>query len=195
MTDPTQDQIKAWKQQYSTPGEFLEWVEAVVLPHYAHGKITLDTCALPWNNIAKHFIAPTGTMFVDGMVGCDGLKTSWKTAGAAWCNPGFSDILPWARKARLEADAGQLSVMLTHAAHASGWAQWTINNGASACWLVNPRINFIEAPQLVSLYEAVGKKLAGNNRDSMLWVFDPAHRGPCHFINPAPWKAGKARAA
>ena len=190
MSDPTKLQIKLWKQQYSTPDDSFDWVTSTALPVYGHTRFTLDTCASPWNHKCAEFIAPDGTMPVDGMIGTNGLKTSWRTDGAAWCNPGFSEVLPWSKWARLEADKGQLSVALTHASHAAKWSQWTIRNGAAACWLINPRINFIEAPQYVQHLFSQGKKPGGNNRDSMLWVFDPKHRGLCEFIVADPWTQG-----
>lgn len=194
MTEPTEAQIKYWKQCYGTPVDFLRWVEDSILPMFGHRKITLDTCAEPWNARCREFIAPPGTMECAGMVGIDGLKTPWATSGAAWCNPGFSGLWPWMRQARAQADAGQLSLVLTHAAHASNWAQWTIKH-AAACILVNPRINFDEDPRLISHLAEQGKSPSGNNRDSMLWVFDPTYAGPCQFINPEPWRCAGAKKA
>lgn len=196
MTDPTEAEIKRWKQCYSTPPEFMSWAEKKVLPMFGETTFTLDVCAEAWNTRCGEYIAPPWTVFAwaSGCIATDGLTTDWKTTGAAWCNPGFENVWPWARQARRQAELGQFSVMLTHATHAADWAQWTIKH-ASACILVNPRINFIHDPRLVSWLESQGKKPTGNNRDSMLWVFAPANLGQCRFINPEPWKKrGKAAA-
>lgn len=191
MTEPSKDIIKYWKQCYRTPPTFFQYCEKDLLPLFStptrqYTKFTLDVCAEPWNAKCAAFIAPTGTMECDGMVGIDGLKTPWVTSGAAWCNPGFSNCWPWARQAWKQRDDGYLSFMLTHATHAAKWAQWTIGH-ASACILINPRINFDHDPRLVTYLAQKGKKPTGNNRDSMVWVFDPTYDGPCRFINPAPW--------
>lgn len=187
MTEPSKATIKYWKQCYQTPAPFLRWLEVTCLPRYGKTRFTLDVCAEPWNAKCPDFIAPPGTLDCPGMVGVDGLKTSWSTSGAAWCNPGFKGIWPWARQARKQRDAGQLSFMLSHATHAVQWAQWTIRH-ASACILINPRINFDQDPRYIAYLEARGEKPSGNNRDSMVWVFDPNHEGPCQFINPEPWR-------
>jgi len=196
MTEPSKATINYWKQCYQTPPEFLRWLEVNCLPRYGHNAFTLDVCAEPWNAKCPDFIAPEGTMECHGMIGVDGLKTSWATTGAAWCNPGFSDLWPWARQARRQAEAGQLSFMLSHATHAADWAQWTIAH-ASACILINPRINFIQDPRLIAELLRQGKRPSGNNRDSMVWVFEPKRGGPCELINPAPWieKTRKRKAA
>jgi hypothetical protein len=188
MTEPSQATIKYWKQCYQTPPEFLRWLEVRWLPRYGHSKFTLDACAEPWNAKCPEFIAPPGTLPCHGMIGVNGLTTDWATSGAVWCNPGFSGLWPWARQARKQAEAGRLSFMVSHATHAANWAQWTIKH-ASACLLINPRINYIEDPRLVSHLAQQGKKPSGNNRDSMVWVFDPNHDGPCQFINPEPWES------
>lgn len=190
--EPCKATIKYWKQCYQTPDSFFRYCERDLLPLFDTPTVkrrffTLDVCAEPWNAKCHTFIAPPGTMECDGMVGTDGLKTSWETSGAAWCNPGFSNCLPWARQARRQQEAGYLSFMLTHASHAAKWSQWTIKH-ASACILINPRINFPGDPRYVNYLALQNKKLPGNNRDSMLWVFDPAHEGPCRFINPEPWR-------
>ena len=203
MTEPSQATIKYWKQCYGTPDLFFRYCETDLLPLFAtptsrYAHFTLDVCAEPWNAKCANFIAPPGTMEHDGMVGIDGLKTPWETSGAAWCNPGFSKCWPWARQARRQCDNGYLSFMLTHATHAADWAQWTIKH-ASACILINPRINFDHDTRLVNWLFRQGKKPTGNNRDSMIWVFDPAYEGPCRFINPEPWlitpRKAKAKAA
>lgn len=186
MSEPTKNEIEHYKQCYQTPPDFLWWAGVKVLPTHGHTRFTLDTCAEPWNTKCPEFIAPDGTMPVSGMIGTNGITTSWKTGGAAWCNPGFRNIWPWTRQARAQRDAGQLSVVLSHATHAADWAQWTIRN-AAACYLINPRINFDEDPRYLSELARNGKKPGGNPRDSMLWVFDPSYDGPCQFINAEPW--------
>ena len=52
----------------------------------------------------------------------DGLNQSWATEGAVWCNPPYSDIKPWVRKARAEAEThGGTIVLLTMATTSAKW--------------------------------------------------------------------------
>lgn len=200
MTEPSKATLNYWKQCWQTPDLFFRWCEDYLLPMFdtpekKHRCFTLDACAEPWNARCHDFIAPQGTMECHGMIGIDGLKTDWETSGAVWCNPGFSGLWPWARQARRQAEASRLSFVVSHATHAADWAQWTIKH-ASACVLINPRVNYVQDPRLVSHLAQQGKKPSGNNRDTMIWVFDPNHKGPIRFINPEPWcekkKAKKA---
>lgn len=53
---------------------------------------SLDVCALPWSAKCGSYYTPE----------IDGLRQDWRAdakGGAAWCNPPFSDIAPWARAA------------------------------------------------------------------------------------------------
>lgn len=199
MIQPTKEIIAYWKQCYRTPEQFLTWLEGDILPTFGGcGRgFTLDVCAEPWNLKCPEFIGPPGTMACPGMVAEDGLTASWKTSGVAWCNPGFSNVWPWLKKAKAEARAeySQCSYVLTHAAHAAEWAQWALKN-ASYLLLINPRINFEEDPRLVDYLATQGKKPTGNNRDSMLWIFSRDFTGECRVINPPPWRcAGRGKAA
>jgi hypothetical protein len=181
MTEPSKPEIDQWKQCYRTPPEFFSWVSRVVLPRYGQRSFTLDTCATPWNAMCPDFIAPPGTLETPGMVGVDGLKMPWATSGAAWCNPGFKKLKLWVPCAIAQAEVGQFSAVLSHAAHACEWALMAIE-GARACWKLNPRINYIEDPRYLSYIEERGKSLGGNPRDSKLWIFEPGYEGPCEFI-------------
>lgn len=193
MSDPTKEEIEDWKQHYRTPDALLRWIERVILPLHGHERFTLDACATPWNaKCAEYITSPDtlpdpGMVPCDGMVGVDGLVTPWATAGAVWCNAGFSNLEPWFGKAVVEKEAGQTSVLISHAISGEGWVQPFIDGGASICYLVRPRVNFDEDPRFLSYLESQGKEPPGNSRNSMLWVFDPTMSGPCTACFAPPW--------
>ena len=65
---------------------------------------TLDVAALPRNAKLPRFLTPED----------DGLRTSW-AGERVWCNPPYSDLWTWVRKAWAEADGCPLIVMLVPA--------------------------------------------------------------------------------
>lgn len=62
----------------------------------------LDVCAQ-----AQTAKAPAYYCLAEGL---DGLALPW--ASVNWCNPPFSDVLPWIEKAMLEADRGNTTYMI-----------------------------------------------------------------------------------
>jgi phage N-6-adenine-methyltransferase len=66
-------------------------------------KFTLDACAEAWNAKCNRFYTAED----------DGLEQPWESW--TWCNPPYSDILSWYRKAYEEMLLGNSSVLLTFA--------------------------------------------------------------------------------
>ncbi len=158
-------EIKDLKQQYATPWSFIDWVVDEVLVPRGRGFFGIDVCASSENKKAAEWIDEIG----------DGLKCDWFSIlnGPAWCNPPFKNVQPWLKKASFEAkEHGILSCVLTHMDHSTEW----FSDGmamASECILVNPRINFIQHPLLVEWMRQNKIKLSGNDKQNVLWVFDP----------------------
>lgn len=199
MSEATKEDVKAWMQCFQTPPALFRWIETDILPKYGRSRFTLDVCATPWNAKCREFIGPPGTMPCDGMVGVDGLTTSWKTSDAAWCNAGFGDLEPWMAQAKAERDGGQFNVVLSHVVVGEQWVSPVIDEGASESWLLRPRVDYDPDPRYLAHLQRTGGKLYGAAFNTMLWVFDPALDGPCvpHYapLWPRPEKKRKGKAA
>lgn len=158
------------RQEWSTPEPFMR----VIRDEFAPG---LDVCATFDNKKCDRFYGPPGYRPPgpgDGWCGENGLENPWWIEGVVWCNPGFSDVLPWMRKAIRESANNPVTVLLlTHASHAD-WAQLGWRHAAE-CRLLYPRLQFDPAP---------GIPRSSNPRDAVLWIFRPQYTGPCHLW---PW--------
>jgi len=177
-------EIKHLKQQYATPWKFIDWVVDNVLVPRGRGFIGIDVCASEDNHKAAEWIDEEK----------NGLVTSWKAvnSGPAWCNPPFRDVFPWLMKAHTEAyKHGVLSCVLTHMDHSTEWFAAGMFK-ASECILINPRINFVQHPKLLAYMKANNIKPGGNDKQNVLWVFDPAWLpGPMEqavITYPKPWR-------
>lgn len=85
------------KDLAQTPWWFIESLEDLM-----GGRFTLDACALEQTKKARHYY--------NLEEGRDGLKEDWSEL--TWCNPPFSDILPWLQKAFQEARLGNTSCVI-----------------------------------------------------------------------------------
>jgi phage N-6-adenine-methyltransferase len=162
----TEAEIKHYKQQYATPWSFIDWVIDEVLVPRGRGFFGIDVCASQDNAKAASWYDEEG----------NGLDAGWTNPqhGPAWCNPPFRDVAPWLDKARTEADEyGVMSCVLTHMDHSTEWFSEGMAM-ASECILVNPRINFVQHPLLLKYMKENGIKPGGNDKQNVLWVFDPA---------------------
>lgn len=162
----SKEEVKLLKQKYATPWSFIDWVIDEVLVPRGRGFFGIDVCASKDNAKAEEFIDEQK----------NGLRMTWAAFnnGPAWCNPPFRDVMPWLHKARKEADdIGKMSCVLTHMDHSTEW----FSEGmvmASECILVNPRINFVQHPILIKWMKENNIKPSGNDKQNVLWVFDPA---------------------
>ena len=94
---------------------------------------------------------------------CDDGLTDWWT-GNVWCNPPYSDILPWAERA-LESDV--LSVLLLPARTASPWFRMLVSNPRVSWWTFKGRVRF-DPPE--------GIQASSPRHDTLLFVVH-RHRG------------------
>ncbi|CAH9016764.1 DNA N-6-adenine-methyltransferase [Vibrio phage 120E34-1] len=92
----------------------------------------------------------------------DALSCDWQTSN--WCNPPYSDIAPWINKAICEMGSGNLTVMLIPADTSVKWFKLAFEN-CSECHFISGRLAFIN--------EETGKPVSGNNKGSVVFVFDP----------------------
>ena len=87
-----------------------------------------------------------------------------------WCNPPYSKIRPWVDKA-IEAQAnGKGTVMLAFCDPSSKWFAAAVSHASETRFVTNGRLSFY----------LNGKKKSGNDRPSVIFVFDPHRVGTGH---------------
>ncbi len=80
---------------------------------------TLDACALPCNAKCRRFFHPD----------MDGLRQKW--SGIVWCNPPYSDILPWIKKAQdsvFNGDCDCVVMLLPSRTGTKWWHEYAVNH-------------------------------------------------------------------
>jgi len=87
-----------------------------------------------------------------------------------WCNPPYSNITPWVRKAQESQINGVGVVMLIMADPSVNWFKEALQT-ASEIRFIMGRISFINDQ---------GKAVTGNNKGSCVLVFDPHRIGTRH---------------
>ena len=89
---------------WATPQAFFDKVNAEF-------QFTMDACALPETAKCTTYYTPE----------TDGLNSPWH--GRVWCNPPYSDIEPWIRKAEAELIGGgiELAVLLVPSRTGTAW--------------------------------------------------------------------------
>lgn len=88
-----------------------------------------------------------------------------KHCGSFWCNPPYSDIMPWVDLClRASSESGRVSVMLIPADTSVKWFKKAFDN-CTECHFISGRISFINSE--------TGKPVNGNNKGSVVFIFDP----------------------
>lgn len=98
----------------------------------------------------------------------DALQVDWLQhfgSGFVWCNPPYSNITPWVEKANQECASGVGTVMLVPADTSVGW----FNMARQAC----TEVRFITGGRLSFIRADTGKPVNGNNKGSMLIIWNP----------------------
>ena len=88
------------------------------------------------------------------------LEKDWGVSN--WCNPPYSNIMPWVEKAIEESTKGNTTVMLIPADTSVQWFKKAFDN-CECCEFISGRISFINAE--------TGKPQSGNNKGSVVFVF------------------------
>lgn len=113
----------------------------------------------------------------------DALSKDWATdAGLVfgkwlWCNPPYSDINPWITKAIDAQSKGVGTVMLVMADTSVKWFSRGQLYASETRFITDGRLSFLRD----------GKPASGNNKGSLIFVFDP-HRvgwGQVQFVSRA----------
>ncbi|NHB94862.1 phage N-6-adenine-methyltransferase, partial [Photorhabdus cinerea] len=120
----------------------------------------LDAAADAQNTLCSHYLTER-----DNALECD-----WESYGSIWCNPPYSKITPWIKKAAIECRKQlQSVVMLVPADTSVGWFKLAMNSVDEIRLITGGRISFINAGN--------GKPVNGNNKGSLLLIWRP-------FIKP-----------
>ena len=117
------------KQDYATPADFLEAVKQ----RLGIDRFVQDLAASPENAVCKDFFTQED----------DALTQSWQIGceGWSWCNPPYTDISPWVKKAWMESQAGAKIAMLLPASPGANWFKEWVDRKACVLWL-NGRLTF-----------------------------------------------------
>lgn len=103
------------------------------------------------------------------------LAINWREhfrTGFVWCNPPYSDPMPWVQKATEECGNGIGTVMLVPADASVGW----FKAARQAC----TEIRFVIGGRLAFINAATGKPVSGNNKGSILIIWNPHNPGAGH---------------
>ncbi|MGD8164771.1 phage N-6-adenine-methyltransferase [Pantoea sp. FN0307] len=97
-------------------------------------------------------------------------ETNWEMLpdGYLWCNPPYNDIGPWVQKANALPEGSHGVVMLVPADTSVGWFKEALKEVTEVRFITGGRISFVRAD--------TGKPVNGNNKGSMLLIWNPLHR-------------------
>jgi phage N-6-adenine-methyltransferase len=95
----------------------------------------------------------------------DAIDELGKVVNAIWCNPPYSKIMPWVAMVTEYAQVYKIPyVMLLPADTSVMWFKLAFDN-CTECHFISGRLAFIS--------EDAGKPVSGNNKGSVVFVFDP----------------------
>lgn len=133
-----------------------------------YGALELDVCASRSNRKCDRYYG------LDN--GRDGLDLPWDRP--FWCNPPYSDIMPWAEKVHHEAvHGGACGLVLVPADPSTRWSGILWECAIEVAYL-SPRVTFIENG------ESIG---TGAKQPSAVYVFGPS------LLKQAPPRFGRLR--
>lgn len=107
-------------------------------------------------------------MYFDESVSALGVKCNWLESN--WCNPPYSNIMPWVNKARIEHEKGKTIVMLVPADTSVKWFKEAYNS-CNEVRFISGRLSFVNAE--------TQKPASGNNKGSVLFIWRAHCRSHC----------------
>lgn len=151
------------KDSYRTPSYIVNWAKKAF-------SVNVDGCATFNNKICERYIGQGGSM------GADFLKFEFNLAQNTtlgkprfWVNPPYSNPKPFIERSIELMQQGYFVVMLLPADKSTKWYQLIQDNATEVIDIVGGRINF--------LHPVTGEEVKGNNKGSILAVFDPNMQG------------------
>lgn len=158
----SKEEIAKLRQEWETPPDFWEAVNRIF-------QFQIDVCALPQNTKCKEFLQPVMDALITEWCWIDTYEPTFAVGEAlipctrAWCNPGFSDVLPWHEKAYAEAQKSPSAVVVVIGIPGASqeWYRFAQTHADEIIDL-SPRVHFLAPWPL---------KQSSNNRESMLFVY------------------------
>ncbi|WAX23114.1 DNA N-6-adenine-methyltransferase [Vibrio phage 13VT501A] len=125
---------------------------------------TCDFAASHKNALCEHYFSEP-VNGEGGALGASKDDVCFDGSGAVWCNPPYSDIMPWVKECyRLSHETGKVFVMLIPADTSVKWFKLAFEN-CTECHFISGRLSFINAE--------TRKPVSGNNKGSVVFIFDP----------------------
>lgn len=147
------------KDCYRTPKYVFNWLNS-------RFKFDIDGCATKENNLSYHYIGKDG--IVEDFLTFDPLDLIAELEFSnftIFVNPPYSNPLPFVKRAAELKKWGFLVVMLLPADKSTKWYQVIQESVTEVIDIVGGRISF--------LHPLTGEEVKGNNKVSMIAVFDP----------------------
>ncbi|MDY0650375.1 phage N-6-adenine-methyltransferase [Pasteurella multocida] len=158
-------EIQFNKDHYRTPKYVFNWLDRRFY-------FLIDGCASEHNARCSTYIGDGINAAAPDFLTFEPLEQVIETAEATlriFVNPPYSNPLPFVQRAAELRNAGYLVVMLLPADKSTKWYQVIQDNATEVIDIVGGRINF--------LHPITGEEVKGNNKGSMVVVFDPAMQG------------------
>lgn len=146
------------KDLWQTPVELYEYLNA-------RFSFVCDVAASDHNHLHLNYLTESYNSLINGW--------SHLRGGYAFCNPPYSKILPWVKKAKEAADQGVGTVMLLPVDTSVEWFNELQKSASEIYFIVNGRISFVRSDNK--------QKIHGNNRGSLFAVFNPRSFGNCRI--------------
>lgn len=144
------------KDLWQTPIELYEFLNA-------RFNFVCDVAASDHNHLHLNYLTESYNSLINGW--------SHLRGGYAFCNPPYSKILPWVRKAKEAQANGVGTVMLLPVDTSVEWFKTLKDTASEICFITGGRISFVRAD--------TKKKVNGNNKGSLYAVFNPRSFGEC----------------
>ncbi|MCR1838515.1 phage N-6-adenine-methyltransferase [Pasteurella caecimuris] len=148
------------KDHYRTPKYVFNWLNRRF--HF-----DVDGCASKENALCAEYIDSNFDFLTCSMRGFQ--NSCEKENLRIFVNPPYSDPLPFVKRAAELKEAGYLVVMLLPADKSTKWYKVIQENATEVIDIIGGRINF--------LHPVTGEEVKGNNKGSMVAVFDPFMQG------------------
>lgn len=166
------------KDTYATPKYLIRWLE------HRYAWFHIDGCSNGKNTLCPKWIGPVATDLDEDILSCQVVtdflgedlfdrlleETSDSTElQRIFVNPPYSNPLPFVKRAAELKLAGHLVVMLLPADKSTKWYSVIQENASEVIDIIGGRVNFINP--------ITGEEVKGNNKGSMIVVFDPFIEG------------------
>ncbi|MBG6243204.1 MAG: phage N-6-adenine-methyltransferase [Candidatus Symbiopectobacterium sp. Dall1.0] len=149
---------KSFKDRWQTPIDVFKTLDAEF-------GFKLDAAADESNALCKEFLTEQQ----------DALTCEWNSKGAIFCNPPYSKIMPWVKKAAEQCrKQNQTIVMLLPSDSSTAWFHEALKTSDEVRFITEGRLSFISA-------ETGKEGKAGNSKGSVLFIWRPWRKLGCRM--------------